>query len=101
MRRLIATIAGTTATTLSRICSGWIVIVMAAPGLAALRFARCLLTWLTGATPVGLWVVAMGHMQPAVVVDGGACVRRHYSLRTLRLRLRRMEPGCGASLSES
>jgi hypothetical protein len=99
MRRLIAPIADTTTTALSRSISGWHVGVLETFGLAALGFARLLLTRLTGLMPVGLRVVVAGRMQPAVAVRAGAA--RHYCLHTLRPHLRRMEPRCGASHSES
>jgi hypothetical protein len=101
MRRLIASIADTITTACGKASSGNDVIRLAALRLPALRFARCLLTWLTGGVPVGTQVVVVRHRQPAVAAPGGARVLRHYSLRTLCPRRRRMEPGCGASLNQS
>ena len=100
MSRLMNSIADTITAALGNCRSGKAVVILAALRLTALRFARCLLTWLTGGVPVGSQVVVAGHLQPAVAVGGAAHVRRHYLLRTLRPCRRRLEPGCGASLSE-
>ena len=108
MSRLINSIADTITATLGNCRRGKAVVILATLRLTALRFARCLLTWLTGrhwrhasgTVPVGSQVVVVGQMQPAVAVGGAAHVQRHYLPRTLRPCRRRMEPGCGASLSE-
>jgi hypothetical protein len=108
MSRLMNSIADTITATLGNCRSGKAVVILATLRLTALRFARCLLAWLTewhwrdasGTVPVGSQVVVAGHMQPAVAVGGAAHVRRHYLLRTLRPCRRRLEPGCGASLGE-
>jgi hypothetical protein len=100
MSRLIHSIADTITATLGNCRSGKAVVILATLRLTALRFARCLLTWLTDGVPVGSQVVDAGHMQPVVAVGGAARVRRHYLLHTLRPCRRRMEPGCGASLGE-
>ncbi|MHC4178093.1 MAG: hypothetical protein ACYSWU_11340 [Planctomycetota bacterium] len=101
MRRLIASIIDTITTPLGKRSSGNDVIHLATLRLPAPRFARTLLTWLTGGVPVGAQVVDVGHMRPAVAAHRAARIRRHYCLRTLRPRGRRMEPGSGASLDGS
>ena len=100
MRRLIALIADTITTALAKCRRGKDVIILATPRLPAPRFARTLLTWLTGGMPVGSQVVDMRHVQPAVVVGGAARLRRHFCLRMLRPRWRRIEPRSGASLNK-
>jgi hypothetical protein len=97
MRRLIASKADTITTAL-KYHSGGDVTVLATPWFAAMRFARCLLTWLTGMVSAGWRAVVIGRMQPVGVVVGTVRVRRHDRLGTLRPCRRRMEPGSGASL---
>ena len=101
MRRLISSITDTITTALGIRRSGNDVTDLVTLRLPAPRFARTLLTWLTGGVPVGSQVVALRHMQPAVGARGAARVRRHYCLRALCPRRRRMEPGSGASLKRT
>jgi hypothetical protein len=108
MGRLTNSIADTITAILGNCRSGKAVVLLATLRLTGLSFARCLLSWLTERhwrqvgvlVPVESQVVGVDHMRPAGAADGAAHMRRHYLLRTLRLRRRRMEPGCGASLSE-
>ncbi len=101
MRRLIASLAEKITTTLGKRLSGNGVIGLATPWLPASRFARTLLTWLTGATPVSAQPVYVHRVRRPVVIGGADRLSGHHCPDMLRLRRRRMEPGAGASLKRS
>ncbi len=99
MRHPIASITDTITTAFGKCRSGIDVVNLATLRLCALRYPRCLVTWLTDGVLVGLQVVGFRHLRPVVAIGGAARVLRHECLRTFGRRRGRMEPGSGASLT--
>jgi hypothetical protein len=98
MRHPIASISDTITTAFGKCRSGIDVVNLATLRLRAVRYPRCLITWLTDGVLAGLQVVGVRHLRPVVAVGGTARVLRHERLGTLGRRRGRMEPGSGASL---